>query len=247
MLIHGSWGDHHNWDLVVPELSNGFRVVAYDRRGHSESERVTTQGSYEEDADDAAALIVGLGLAPAHVVGNSGGSAIALKLAAKHPTVLRSLVVHEPPLFGILGEDPATAPMLAEGKKRGYEVAQLLEKGDLVGGARLFAETLAFGPGGWDRLPLRIKETFIRNALTYLDETKDPMALTVDMEGLQRYVGPTLMSYGGKSPPHFRPVVEKLAIELPGSKVHVYPQAGHTPHISHPSEFVGTITDFVRS
>ena len=29
---------HHSWDLVVPRLAEGFRVLAYDRRGHSESQ-----------------------------------------------------------------------------------------------------------------------------------------------------------------------------------------------------------------
>jgi pimeloyl-ACP methyl ester carboxylesterase len=30
ILVHGSWVDHHNWDLVVPALSRSFRVVARD-------------------------------------------------------------------------------------------------------------------------------------------------------------------------------------------------------------------------
>ncbi len=35
VLVHGSWGDHHNWDLVTEGLSKTFRVLTYDRRGHS--------------------------------------------------------------------------------------------------------------------------------------------------------------------------------------------------------------------
>ena len=38
VLVHGSWGDHHNWDLLVPLLVDRFQVVAYDRRGHSDSD-----------------------------------------------------------------------------------------------------------------------------------------------------------------------------------------------------------------
>jgi pimeloyl-ACP methyl ester carboxylesterase len=37
VLVHGSWGDHTVWDLVVPGLSKHFRVITYDRRGHSRS------------------------------------------------------------------------------------------------------------------------------------------------------------------------------------------------------------------
>lgn len=42
VLIHGSWGDHANWQAVVPGLSESFRVLTYDRRGHSKSEKVKT-------------------------------------------------------------------------------------------------------------------------------------------------------------------------------------------------------------
>ena len=36
-LVHGSWGDATNWRFVVPGLAESFRVLAYDRRGHSEA------------------------------------------------------------------------------------------------------------------------------------------------------------------------------------------------------------------
>src|ERR1041385_6457371 len=79
VLVHGSWGDHHNWDPVVSALAESFRVLAYDRRGHSASERLAGQGSVFEDADDLAALINELGLAPAYVAGNSCGAVITLR------------------------------------------------------------------------------------------------------------------------------------------------------------------------
>ena len=49
VFVHGSWGDHHNWDAVVPAFARSFRVFTYDRRGHSQSERLPTQGTIEED------------------------------------------------------------------------------------------------------------------------------------------------------------------------------------------------------
>ena len=48
VLVHGSWGDHHNWDPVVPLLSQSFQVVTFDRRGHSQSQTATGQGSFAE-------------------------------------------------------------------------------------------------------------------------------------------------------------------------------------------------------
>ena len=37
VLVHGSWTSHHSWDRVLPRLADSFRVLTYDRRGHSES------------------------------------------------------------------------------------------------------------------------------------------------------------------------------------------------------------------
>ena len=38
VLVHGSWDDHETWVLVEEDLARSFRVVSYDRRGHSGSE-----------------------------------------------------------------------------------------------------------------------------------------------------------------------------------------------------------------
>src|SRR5690242_819553 len=149
VLAHGSWGDHHNWDSVVTGLARSFRVFTYDRRGHSQSERLPMQGSIEEDVADLAAFITTNNLAPAHVAGNSFGAAITLKCAAAHPQLFASATAHEPPLIGMLGDHPAL-PVVRE---RIGAVLGTLEAGDLESGARQFVENVALGPGMWEKLP----------------------------------------------------------------------------------------------
>jgi pimeloyl-ACP methyl ester carboxylesterase len=247
VLVHGSWGDHSNWRPVVPGLAENFRVLTYDRRGHSKSEKTETQGSADEDAIDLAALLSRLDLAPAHVVGNSFGSTIALKLAVRQPSIFRSLTVHEPALFGVLADDPATLPMLMEVRERRAAVVKLLEKGDRPAGARRFVETIALGPGQWDHFPPQLRETFVSNADTWLDEIRDRSSFSVELNALSKFRKPVMLTYGGKSPPTFRPVVEKLAKAIPGSKVLSYADAGHAPHLTHPEEFVRRVTEFAMS
>lgn len=48
VLVHGSWDSHHDWDLILPYLTEDFRVLTYDRRGHSQSQRLECQGSVRE-------------------------------------------------------------------------------------------------------------------------------------------------------------------------------------------------------
>ncbi|MDX6760731.1 alpha/beta fold hydrolase [Streptomyces sp. F8] len=66
VLVHGSWTDHHSWNAVLPHLTRAHRVLVYDRRGHSLSERPPGQGTRTQDEDDLAALIEMIG-APVHV------------------------------------------------------------------------------------------------------------------------------------------------------------------------------------
>jgi pimeloyl-ACP methyl ester carboxylesterase len=245
VLVHGSWGDHQNWASVVPALSRSFRVLAYDRRGHSRSERPAGQGSVREDVADLAALLEELLHSPAHVVGNSFGASIVLRLAAERPEMFRSLIVHEPPLFGLLKDEPNAKQALAAVQERMSAVVSLLTAGDWTGGARQFVETIAFGPGAWPELPDEVRNTFVFNAPTWLDEAQDPEALEIDLGGLRGFTAPALLTVGDQSPPFFPKVVEKVAAAMPQAEMHTYAGAGHVPHLSHPEQYVGLVTKFL--
>lgn len=248
VLVHGSWGSHHNWDPVVPGLTEHFRVVSYDRRGHSESERPPGQGHFSEDVADLAALIEQLGLAPAWVVGNSSGAVITLQLAAARPDLLRGIVVHEPPLFGILKEGSPEALALAEVAAGPLaEVGRRIAAGDQAGGAELFAEQVALGPGSWAAMPDAMRAMMTGNAPTYLDELNDPECSSIDETRLAVYAGPVLITAGGQSPPIFQPVERRLAQLLPQAKRTTYAAAGHIPHVTHPNEYLTEVVGFIES
>lgn len=244
VLVHGSWGSHHSWDPVVPALAEHARVVTYDRRGHSSSERPQGQGSFTEDVDDLAALLVHLGMAPAWVVGNSAGAVITLQLAAARPELLRGIIVHEPPLVALLDE---TSPEAAAVDEDGplAQVRRRLEDGDHAGGAEQFVDEVALGPGSWGRLPAAMRQTMVHNAPTYLDELHDPEWRTIDEAALARYDGPVLLTGGDQSPPLFRPILDRLADLLPRALRHVYGGAGHIPYATHPDDFAREVLAFV--
>jgi pimeloyl-ACP methyl ester carboxylesterase len=245
ILVHGSWVDHHSWDPVVNELAKNFRVVTYDRRGHSQSERSPGQGFAREDVDDLAALISHLRLAPAHIIGNSFGAIITLKLAAQNAELFKTTVVHEPPLFTLLEDQPEAAKALQTVKERITAVASLLEQGKDEQGAQQFVETIAFGPGAWQTLPPQLQQTFIFNAATWLDEFKDDDSLKLDLNTLKTFSLPALVSQGEASPPFFPAVIDVIAATLPHAQRKTFKDAGHVPHISHPSEYVETVRAFV--
>ncbi|MDO9409351.1 alpha/beta fold hydrolase [Patulibacter sp.] len=94
LLSHSLFFDHTMFDAQVEHLSGTYRVVAYDHRGQGGSAPAPRD---ELDMDtltaDAVGLIEALGLRDVTVVGNSMGGFIALRLAARHPELVRSAVV----------------------------------------------------------------------------------------------------------------------------------------------------------
>jgi pimeloyl-ACP methyl ester carboxylesterase len=247
VLVHGSWGSHHGWDLVAPGLRKSFRVLAYDRRGHSQSERPTVAGSVREDVADLAALIECLELAPAWVAGNSFGASVALRLAGERPDLLRGVIAHEPPLFALLAGDPKTAPMLEEISRRVRAVAERITAGDHPGAAEQFVETVALGPGSWSQLTPDLQQTFIENAPTFLDETRDPEQLTFDVASLGAFPRSALLTLGDQSPPVFAPVIARLREAAPRLALATFAGAGHIPHVTHAGAYVERVTAFIHA
>jgi pimeloyl-ACP methyl ester carboxylesterase len=245
VLVHGSWIDHHDWDRVVPLLAQSFQVLSYDRRGHSKSERPASPYSIHQDVADLAALIDALRIAPAHIVGNSSGGAIVLRLAGERPDLFRSLIVNEPTVLELLADDPAARDLWAEAKSRMDAVAERLAAGDMAGGARDFIENVAFGPGAWTALPPAVRDMVTANAPTFLAEMRDPEFFSIDLQRLHGFAHPALLTLGEHGPPVFPPVVERIARVLPRAERHVFAHAGHEPEQSHPDVFVATVADFI--
>jgi pimeloyl-ACP methyl ester carboxylesterase len=244
VLVHGSWVSRQSWDSVVPRLGDSFRVLVYDRRGHSESERPSGQGSIREDVADLVALIEHLGVAPAWVAGNSMGASITLRLAGDRPDLLRGITVHEPPLFSLIEDDPTLAPLVEKDTQMEAEVAERIASGDHAGAAEQFVEANA--PGMWTQFPPEIRQIMIENAPTFLDEANDPDLLSFDLEWIREFPHPALLTLGDQSPPQFAPVISKLADALPSADVSTFSGGGHVPHMTHPEAYAGAITAFVR-
>lgn len=79
----------------IEKLSRHYRCIAYDHRGQGRSE--ITPSGYDMDTitADAKGLIEELGAAPCHFVGLSMGGFVGLRLAARDPGLLRSLILLE--------------------------------------------------------------------------------------------------------------------------------------------------------
>ena len=97
VLVHGSGPgvtSYANWRLVLPELGKDFRCVAPDMVGFGFSERPAgVEYGVQTWADQVVGLMDTLGLSKAHLIGNSFGGAIALRVAVQHPERVDKMVL----------------------------------------------------------------------------------------------------------------------------------------------------------
>lgn len=240
ILVHGSWSDHHSWDALVPELGGSRRAIRYDRRGHSDSECPPGQGRIEDDVADLGGVVEAVAGGPSHVVGNSLGAEIALRLAIRRPELVRSLALHEPGFWSLAADDPAVIAILAAIRP----AVALLGDGAWEAGARAFADRL-FGAGAWDHgMPEPFKRVMVANAATFLDEERAADNGTVDASRLAEVAMPVLLSSGDESDPAFHAVVDRLSAALPHAQRATMRGAGHIPHRTHPADYAALLTPF---
>jgi pimeloyl-ACP methyl ester carboxylesterase len=95
LLLHGLAGHAGEWAETASWLSGRCRVVALDQRGHGRSERQPADVSREAHVADVADAIRQLDLGPVLLVGQSLGGHLAMLVAARHPDLVRGLVVAE--------------------------------------------------------------------------------------------------------------------------------------------------------
>jgi pimeloyl-ACP methyl ester carboxylesterase len=93
VVLHGAFMTIGTMGALVPMLAEARQVVAVELQGHGHTADVDRPLSYEQMADDVAALLRHLGIERADVFGYSMGGGAALQLAIRHPELLRKLVV----------------------------------------------------------------------------------------------------------------------------------------------------------
>jgi pimeloyl-ACP methyl ester carboxylesterase len=107
VFVHGSFGwGTETWAEQRP-LADDYRLLLVDRRGFGESPPAG-RVDFERDAGDVATLL-GEG---AHLVGHSYGGVVSLLAAAQRPQAVRSLVLIEPPAFGLARGDQAVEELI---------------------------------------------------------------------------------------------------------------------------------------
>jgi pimeloyl-ACP methyl ester carboxylesterase len=93
VLLHGAFSNiGTDFGKILPALADTRQVIGVEQQGHGHTADIDRPLSYEQMADDTAALLRTLGIEHADFLGYSFGSAVALQIAVRHPELVRKLV-----------------------------------------------------------------------------------------------------------------------------------------------------------
>ena len=92
LLIPGAFMATDSMTAWADAFASERAVIMFDQQGHGRTPDTSREMSYEQFADDAAALLRALGVERADVMGYSQGGGVALQLAIRHPSLVSKLV-----------------------------------------------------------------------------------------------------------------------------------------------------------
>jgi 3-oxoadipate enol-lactonase len=233
VLLHGYPLDHRMWlDQLHGPLATRRTLVAIDLRGHGQSPGTAEPVlSMELLADDVAAVIHTLSDGDADVAGLSMGGYVAFALWARHPELVRSLV---------LANTRAVADTKEARDGRDAAVATVTTKGRSAIADAMLPKMLA--PGADPLLAARVRtmvetlpvETIVGD-LRGLKERADRIAM------LPTISVPALVVGGDQDPIAPRAETEAMAKAIPGAKLAMLAGAAHLTPMERPAEFAAAV------
>ena len=253
LLLHGIASSSQTWEHVVPALSERFTLIAPDLLGHGHS--ATPRGDYSLGAHASAVrdVLSALGHRHVTVVGHSLGGGIAMQFAYQFPERCERLVlvssgglgreVHLLLRAAALPGADWVLPLLASPQALGLGRSV----GGLLGRVRLRpggdAAVLAAGFASLDNAGSR--QAFLHTLRSVIE----PGGQRVNAHDRLHLAAlfPTLIVWGERDSiiplSHGRAAHEAM----PGSRLEVFPGAGHMPHDHDPERFARVLQDFCES
>jgi len=248
LFIHEFAGDHRSWEPQVRFFSGSFRCVTYAARGYPPSDVPTDPAAYSQTRAiaDAVAVLDGLSIARAHVVGLSMGGFTALHLAMAHADRVSSAVV-----AGVgYGAEPDRADAFrAESMLTGAAFA--------AEGAAKVAERYALGPArvqfqnknprGWAEFAAALAaHSSLGSALTMRGVQAARPSLYALTDELARVRTPVLVLVGDEDEGCLEPAM-MLKRTIPAAGLVVLPNTGHTANLEEPDVFNHAVDRFLAA
>lgn len=224
VLLHGYSDTWFSFSRVLPLLPSRLRGIVPDQRGHGGTERPEAGYDVEDFARDVLALMDGLGIESATLVGHSMGSFVARRAAALAPSrVERLVLLSTAPLAGnaTIAELRTAVAALTDPVDREF--------------VREFQVSTFHRP-----LPAEFVDRVVE------DSARMPARVwKAAIDGLVRYVPaergircPTLVLGGDRDTVFSKAEQQSMALQIPGAVIKIVADVGHALHWEDPARFV---------
>ncbi|MEV6279385.1 alpha/beta fold hydrolase [Nocardia sp. NPDC051832] len=241
VLIHGLAASANWWESVVPELSRSYRVIRIDMLGHGRSAK-PADGDYSipAQARRVGAVLDGLGVARAVVVGHSTGGSVATALAEQRSELVTAL--------GLVNTGPRLSAFVSEGPTARLltipVVGQLLWRFRTDGLIRK-----SMGPAFTRDVEIPQQLVADVRGLTYHSFTataagsSDYVARTAVPARLTAVGKPLLVIFGAEDRRWNSASAADYRV-VPGARVELLPGVGHSPMVEDPARTAAILLEF---
>ncbi|MFD4318002.1 alpha/beta fold hydrolase [Streptomyces sp. NPDC058548] len=259
LYVHGLGGSSQNWSTLMPLLADLVDGEAVDLPGFGDSPP-PDDGNYSVTGHARAVirLLDSTGRGPVHLFGNSLGGAVATRVAAARPDLVRTLTLVSPALPELRAQRTAWPTVLLAVPGVASAFAKLTK--DWTAEQRVRGVlSLCYGDPG------RVTEEGLRHAVEEMERRLelpyfwDAMARSsrgiVDaytlggQHGLwrqaERVLAPTLLVYGGRDQLVSYRMARKAAAAFRGSRLLTLPEAGHVAMMEYPETVAQAARDLI--
>lgn len=242
VFLHAGVADKRMWRDQMAAFAGRHRVVAYDRRGYGETRYEAETFSH---VGDLRAVLDGLGIERACLVGCSQGGRFAVDFALAHPERVSGLVLVAPAIGG--APQPEQLPPDIEDLLEQAEQAEDQKHFDLVN--QIEAHMWLDGPRAVEgRVQGSARDLFLRMNIIPLKSASPGKDSPVgnSFKRLKEIAAPTLIVWGDLDFPHLQERCALLGKRIKGAQTAPMPGAAHLPNLEQPKKFNELLERFLK-
>ena len=246
VFVHEFGSDHREWEPQVRWFSRAYRCIAYNARGYPPSDVPDDRDRYgwEFAVADLLAVLDGLGIDRAHVVGLSMGGYAVLQFGLRHPE-RASAIVAAGAGSGSGPAERADWPWVAGAIAERFVTDGIAAMADEIGHGPTRTQLLRKSPRAWDEFMDHLREHSAVGMANTMARYQALRPSLYDFEDDFRALAvPVLLALGDEDGPCLETNL-MLKRAIPGAGLWMHPHTGHAINLEEPAAFNAMVGAFL--